>query len=63
MSLTLLLKRQEQNLLLYSEAYLEYSRTSMMELFSQKHSIVDARLGSKYASCITIKYFYIIAEF
>ena len=29
----LLLKRQEQNLLFYSEAFLEHSQTSMMELF------------------------------
>ena len=33
MSLTLILKRQEQYLLLYSEAYSEPSRISMTDLF------------------------------
>ena len=68
MSLNLPLKRQEQYFLLYSEAYLEPSRASMMELswensqqlkavsyFRKKSSIVDVRLGSKYTSSINLE--------
>ena len=32
------------------DAYLEPSRTYMMELFSHKSSIIDVQLSSKYAS-------------
>ena len=33
-----------------SEAYLEPNRTSTIEFFLQKKSIVDVRLGSKHAT-------------
>ena len=40
---------------MYAKAYLEPTRTSMVELLCEnkkKNFIVDVRLGSKYASCI-----------
>ena len=40
---------------MYTEAYLESSRTSMVELLCENHKksfIVDTRLGSKYVSGI-----------
>ena len=42
---------------MYAEAYLEISRTSMVELLWENHKksfIVDARLGFKYVSGIDI---------
>ena len=62
-------------ILILSEAYLEPSRTSMMDffakavsglLFSQKSSIIDTRLVSKYASAFTwrlIKVFIFLIHF